>query len=53
MLLGILRRFPGYTLSTLLQEDVRLLRLLAIENLGTPDQPDDQMGGDPLWPETM
>jgi hypothetical protein len=38
-----LREFPGYTLTTLLQEDVRLLRLLSIERLGTPDPPE---GGD-------
>jgi hypothetical protein len=48
-LLRILRKFPGYTLSALLQEDVRLLRLLHIEALGTPD-PDE--GGDDAWPET-
>ncbi len=32
MLLSILRQFPGYTLSTLLREDVRLLQLLAPPN---------------------
>jgi hypothetical protein len=31
---------------------VRLLRLLAIERLGTPDDPDTVEGGD-AWPETM
>lgn len=35
-------------------EDTLLLRLLAIESLGTPDDPDtdDLEGGDPEWPET-
>lgn len=45
-MLGLLRQFPGYTLTTLLQEDVRLLRLLSIESLGTPDEPDPAEGGD-------
>lgn len=48
-MLGLLRQFPGYTLTTLLQEDVRLLRLLSIEALGTPDEPDPVEGGD-AWP---
>lgn len=47
----MLRQFPGYTLTSLLQEDVRLLRLLHIEQLGTPDNAME--GGDTLWPETM
>jgi hypothetical protein len=52
--LGLLRRFPGYTLTTLLQEDTRLLRLLAVERRGTPDEPDDLVeGGETGWPETM
>jgi hypothetical protein len=34
LLLSILRRFPGYTLTTLLAEDARLLQLLAIEARG-------------------
>jgi hypothetical protein len=50
-LLGILRKYPGYTLTTLLQEDVRLLRLLSIEALGTPET-DPTEGGDTEWPET-
>jgi hypothetical protein len=49
-MLGLLRQFPGYTLTTLLQEDVRLLRLLSIENLGTPDEPDPVEGGGDAWP---
>jgi hypothetical protein len=44
-----LRQFPGYTLTTLLQEDVRLLRLLTIERLGTPDNPDTTEGGETEW----
>jgi hypothetical protein len=32
-----LQRFPGYTLTTLLEEDAELLRLLKIEQLGTPE----------------
>jgi hypothetical protein len=32
-----LERFPGYTLTTLLDEDPELLRLLTIERLGTPE----------------
>jgi hypothetical protein len=31
-----LERFPGYTLTTLLNEDAELLRLLTIEELGAP-----------------
>lgn len=37
MVLGLLERFPGYTLSTLYKEDPELLRLLMIEQLGTPE----------------
>jgi hypothetical protein len=29
-----LERFPGYTLSSLLQEDTELMRLVAVEELG-------------------
>jgi hypothetical protein len=29
-----LERFPGYTLSSLLEEDTELMRLVAIEQLG-------------------
>jgi hypothetical protein len=36
-----------------MQEDALLLRMLAIEALGTPDEPDtDLEGGDTPWPET-
>jgi hypothetical protein len=35
-----------------MQEDTRFLRLLAVEALGTPDDPDTLEGGD-TWPETM
>jgi hypothetical protein len=34
-----LERFPGYTLSSLMEEDTELMRLIAIERLGTPDTP--------------
>lgn len=34
MLLGILREFPGYTLSTLLAEDAALIQLMEIERRG-------------------
>lgn len=50
--LGLLERFPGYTLTTLLAEDTLLLRLLAIEALGTPDDPDETVEGGDTWPET-
>jgi len=33
-LLGLLERFPGYTLSSLLAEDTELMRLVKIEELG-------------------
>jgi hypothetical protein len=37
-----------------MQEDVRFLRMLTIERLGTPDQPDDTTeGGEQQWLETM
>ncbi len=32
--LGLMRRFPGYTLSQLLAEDALLIQLLKIEALG-------------------
>jgi hypothetical protein len=38
MLLGCLERFGGYTLSTLLEEDVELIRLLKIQELGNPEK---------------
>lgn len=34
-MLGLLQRFPGYTLSTLLEEDSELMRLAAIQARGT------------------
>lgn len=34
-------------------EDTLLLRLLAIEALGTPDDPDTVEGGETAWLETM
>jgi hypothetical protein len=37
----MLREFPGYTLTTLYQEDADLLRMYAIERLGTPEGGDD------------
>jgi hypothetical protein len=35
MVLGLLERFGGYTLSSLMEEDVELLRLCAIHAEGT------------------
>lgn len=32
----MLRRFPGYTLTTLLAESTELMQLLEIERSGTP-----------------
>lgn len=50
----MLRQFPGYTLSSLLEEDVRLLRLLTIERLGAPDDLDYlPEGGETEWPAMM
>lgn len=37
---GLLERFSGYTLRTLLNEDTELLRLVQIEKLGRPDDPE-------------
>jgi hypothetical protein len=34
MILGLLERFPGYTLRSLLDEDIELARLIAIEQMG-------------------
>lgn len=36
-----------------MQEDTLLLRLLAIEAAGTPNNPDTTEGGETGWPETM
>jgi hypothetical protein len=35
-----------------MQEDTLLLRLLAIEALGTPDEPEPAEGGEEEWLET-
>ena len=37
MILGILERFGGYTLGSLLAEDARLLQLMRVEQLGRRD----------------
>jgi hypothetical protein len=37
LILGLLQRFPGYTLRTLRQEDAELLQLVRIEQLGRRD----------------
>lgn len=37
-MISLLRQFPGYTLSTLLEEDVELLRLLNIVAAGTKEE---------------
>lgn len=39
-LLGMLERFPGYTLSSLLDEDPLLLRLITIEAMGKRPDPE-------------
>lgn len=41
---GLLERFSGYTLKTLLAEETELLQLVNIEALGRPD---DQQTGAP------
>lgn len=41
----MLREFPGYTLSTLLDEDPLLLRLVKIEAMGKRPGPDAAEGG--------
>lgn len=38
MVLGLLERFPGYTLGTLLAEDAELLRLVRIVAEGTREE---------------
>lgn len=38
MLLGLLERFGGYTLSTLLEEDAALLKLVQIEAMGRREE---------------
>lgn len=37
-MLGVLERFSGYTLTTLMKEDAELVQLLAIEERGTPER---------------
>jgi hypothetical protein len=37
----MLERFGGYTYATLMDEDLALLRLVKIEALGRPDDPDE------------
>ncbi|NGO68512.1 hypothetical protein [Streptomyces boncukensis] len=44
MTLGLCRQFHCLP-SALEDEDVSVLRLLAIERLGTPDEPDPDQGG--------
>lgn len=34
-MLGILQAFPGYTFSTLMEEDTEFIRLIAIRAMGT------------------
>lgn len=43
-LLGLLERFPGYTLSSLLAERGQLLRLVNIEARGRPEEPEEGHG---------
>lgn len=41
----MLREFPGYTLATLMDEDVRLLLLMKIEAMGRRPDRDAAEGG--------
>jgi hypothetical protein len=41
----MLRQFGGYTYDTLLEADPELIRLMHIEQRGTPERHDDPMGG--------
>jgi hypothetical protein len=36
--LGILQAFPGYTFSTLMEEDAEFVRLIAIRAMGTKQE---------------
>jgi hypothetical protein len=45
----MLREFPGYTLSSLLAEDVLLLRMMKIEALGRRRAESPGGGGDGHW----
>lgn len=38
LVIGLLQRFPGYTYSALMEEDVELLRLVNIVDAGSNDQ---------------
>lgn len=40
-MIGLLQRFPGYTLSSLRAEDGELLRLIEIVEMGRVDVGDD------------
>lgn len=40
-MLGVLERFSGYTYSSLMAEDAEFVRLLAIEERGTPERRSD------------
>jgi len=42
MLLGIMRTYQGYTLSSLLAEDAELFRLMRIEAMGREDEDDGE-----------
>lgn len=37
-MIGLLQRFPGYTYSTLMEEDTELLRLLNIVDAGSNEE---------------
>lgn len=37
-MINLLQRFPGYTLSSLMEEDVELMRLVNIVAAGTKEQ---------------
>lgn len=41
----MLERFPGYTLTSLLEEDALLLRLVTIEAMGRRPEPEPPEGG--------
>ncbi len=38
LMIGLLQRFPGYTLTTLLEEDTELLRLVNIVDSGSKER---------------
>lgn len=37
-MLGLLERFPGYTLSSLMEEGTELIRMCAIRAMGTKER---------------